>query len=101
MEQLEFYGFKQKLLEGKKLFKDRDFPPNDASFSQTSKVPVPYNMKWMRASEISKNPKFFVGGATRFDVNQGSLGDCWFLAGMASLAMRKDLFAKVVPMDQS
>ena len=30
-------------------------------------------MKWMRASEISKNPKFFVDGATRFDVNQGKL----------------------------
>jgi len=58
-------------LEGKKLFKDRDFPPNDASFSKTKAVPR--NMKWMRASEISKNPKFFVDGATRFDVNQGKL----------------------------
>ena len=93
MEQLEFVDFKQKyvstlhklskeilkvffsfrLLEGKTLFKDRDFPPNDASFSQTKGLEVPSNMKWMRASDISKNPKFFVGGATRFDVNQGKL----------------------------
>ena len=29
------------------------------------------------------------------------MGDCWFLAGMASLAMHKDMFAKVVPLDQS
>ena len=55
------------------MFKDRDFPPNDASFSQTKALEVPSNMKWMRASAISKNPKFFVGGATRFDVNQGEL----------------------------
>ena len=55
------------------MFKDRDFPPNDASFSQTKGLEVPSNMKWMRASDISKNPKFFVGGATRFDVNQGKL----------------------------
>ena len=55
------------------MFKDPNFPPNDASFSQTKAVEVPSNMKWMRASDISKNPKFFVGGATRFDVNQGEL----------------------------
>ena len=55
------------------MFKDPDFPPNDASFSQTKGLEVPSNMKWMRASDISKNPKFFVGGATRFDVNQGKL----------------------------
>ena len=30
-------------------------------------------MKWMRASEISKNPKFLGGAVTRFDVNQGKL----------------------------
>ena len=29
------------------------------------------------------------------------MGDCWFLASMASLALRKDMFAKVVPLDQS
>ena len=55
------------------MFKDPDFPPNDASFSQTEEWKVPSNMKWMRASHISKNPKFFVGGATRIDVNQGKL----------------------------
>ena len=55
------------------MFKDPDFPPNDSSYSQTKYVKVPTNMKWMRAPEISKNPKFFVDGATRFDVNQGKL----------------------------
>ena len=96
IEQLEFVDFKQKyvtfntsqfinflksfqiyflfrLLAGKKLFKDPNFPPNDASFSQTKAVKVPSNMKWMRASEISKNPKFLGGAVTRFDVNQGKL----------------------------
>ena len=65
--------FSFRLLEEKKLFEDCDFPPNDASFSQTKGLEVPSNMKWMRASQISKNPKFIVDGATRFDVNQGKL----------------------------
>ena len=33
--------------------------------------------------------------------DQGSLGDCWFMAAMASLAESHDYLAKVVPPDQS
>ena len=32
---------------------------------------------------------------------QGSLGDCWFMAAMASLAESHDYLAKVVPPGQS
>ena len=38
---------------------------------------------------------------TKFIFQLGKLGDCWFLAGMASLAIHKDMFAKIVPLDQS
>lgn len=39
-------------------------------------------------------------GATRDDINQGELGDCWFLAAVANLTLHKKLFAQVVPPDQ-
>ncbi len=44
--------------------------------------------------------RFFVEGATRFDVKQGELGDCWLLAAIANLTMRPKIFKVVVPDDQ-
>lgn len=38
-----------------------------------------------------------MGGATRFDITQGMLGDCWLLAAVASLCRYKNLFCQVVP----
>ncbi len=43
----------------------------------------------------------FVGGASRFDVSQGMLGDCWFLAAIGALTQEAQMMAKVVPDDQS
>ena len=40
-------------------------------------------------------------GTSRFDVEQGSLRDCWLLAAMSSLAMRSDLLDQVIFPDQS
>ncbi len=45
--------------------------------------------------------RFFVEGASRFDVKQGELGDCWLLAAIANLTMRSKIFKIVVPEDQS
>lgn len=55
----------------------------------------------MFASQISCNPQFIVGEVTRFDVQQGDLGDCWLLAATATLAQHPQLFNKVVPADNS
>ena len=55
----------------------------------------------MRASELCDNPQLFVDGVNRFDVNQGSCGNCWFLAATANMADHPDLLKKVLPEDQS
>lgn len=47
------------------------------------------------------DPQLFVEGFSRFDVEQGELGDCWLLAAVANLAMNPNLFTQVVPEDQS
>ena len=45
--------------------------------------------------DLVKDPRFFTGGASRFDVAQGMLGDCWLVAAIASLTQDKILFRKV------
>jgi calpain len=50
---------------------------------------------------LVENPQFFVEGASRFDVNQGELGDCWLMAAIANLTLNKSCFQRVVPHDQN
>ena len=47
------------------------------------------------------NPEMYVGERDRFDINQGEIGDCWFLAALANLAEDEDAFHHVVPKNQS
>jgi len=51
--------------------------------------------------EIADDPQLFVEGFSRFDVQQGELGDCWLLAAVANLTMHSNLFFQIVPEDQS
>ena len=41
-----------------------------------------------------------VDGASRNDINQGSLGNCWFLCALVGAATRPHIFKKLVPKDQ-
>uniref|UniRef100_A0A3P9ML92 Calpain 9 n=1 Tax=Oryzias latipes TaxID=8090 RepID=A0A3P9ML92_ORYLA len=93
-----FEQLRQECLQKGVLFEDPDFPAVDSSlfFSQT----VPVQIQWKRPKEICENPKFIVGGADRTDICQGQLGDCWLLAAIASLTLKKDAMARVVPPDQ-
>ncbi|KAF7648531.1 hypothetical protein LDENG_00155670, partial [Lucifuga dentata] len=55
----------------------------------------------MKELDIKKEITFFDKGASRFDFGQGNVGNCWFLAAIASLTFQKDLMVQVVPMEQS
>ena len=45
--------------------------------------------------EICSDPQFYTGGASRFDVSQGLLGDCWLVAAIASLTQDQLLLKQV------
>ena len=45
--------------------------------------------------EFADAPVLFVEGTTRFDVKQGCVGDCYFVAVLAALGDREELIKQV------
>eukprot|EP00698_Gefionella_okellyi_P022063 TRINITY_DN725_c0_g1_i3.p1 TRINITY_DN725_c0_g1~~TRINITY_DN725_c0_g1_i3.p1 ORF type:complete len:1823 (+),score=496.75 TRINITY_DN725_c0_g1_i3:2151-7619(+) len=50
---------------------------------------------FVRADEMYTNPTVFVDKAAPEDIEQGMLGDCWFLSAISVLATHEDLLTKV------
>ncbi|XP_006898100.1 PREDICTED: calpain-2 catalytic subunit [Elephantulus edwardii] len=100
----DYAALRDECLEVGALFQDPSFPamPSSLGFKELG----PYSSKtrgieWKRPTEICEDPQFIMGGATRTDICQGALGDCWLLAAIASLTLNEEVLARVVPMDQS
>lgn len=94
-----FQEIKDECIASKKLWEDPDFPCSSESIFPDYHDPEDW--LWKRPREISKKPpKFLIDGSSRFDLGQGALGDCWFIASTAVLATKPDLFGQVVPTDQ-
>nr|XP_040036652.1 calpain-2 catalytic subunit-like [Gasterosteus aculeatus aculeatus] len=90
-------------------FVDNTFPPNNQSLGDLPNLSrwQEAQVEWLRPADIlkaqkkSRDPIFCSKGASRFDFDQGSVGNCWFLAAISSLTFHKGLLAQVVPMDQN
>ncbi|XP_058831659.1 calpain-B-like isoform X2 [Topomyia yanbarensis] len=98
-EAQDFYELRDRCLRSRTLFEDPEFPSNSSSLSFSGEYRS--NIKWLRPSEISKDAVFFENSYSRFDINQGELGDCWLLAAAANLTQDPVLFTRVVPEDNS
>uniref|UniRef100_A0AAZ3RYR8 Calpain 2, (m/II) large subunit a n=1 Tax=Oncorhynchus tshawytscha TaxID=74940 RepID=A0AAZ3RYR8_ONCTS len=99
----DFQSLRSECLRKGSIFTDCTFPaaPESLGFKElgpnTSKT---RGVQWKRPGELVSNPEFIVGGATRTDICQGGLGDCWLLAAIASLTLNEDVMARVVPEGQ-
>ncbi|XP_029913328.1 calpain-1 catalytic subunit b [Myripristis murdjan] len=102
--QQDFQALQQELLQDGQLFQDPTFPAEPASLGFKELAPhssKTRGVEWKRPTELTDSPQFIVGGATRTDICQGALGDCWLLAAIASLTLNETLLHRVVPHGQS
>ncbi|XP_046337551.1 calpain-B-like isoform X1 [Haliotis rufescens] len=90
---------KRNCLARRTLFEDPEFPAESSSLYYSQ--PPKRRVEWKRPKEICPNPQWIDEGASRFDVVQGELDDCWMIAAVASLTCDQKLFSRVVPPDQS
>ncbi|TKS93038.1 Calpain-1 catalytic subunit [Collichthys lucidus] len=100
----DYERLKAQCLQSRKLFEDNLFPCAASSLGFDELGPrsaKTYGVRWMRPTEFCQRPEFIVDGATRTDICQGALGDCWLLAAIASLTLNDNLLHRVVPHGQS
>jgi len=82
------------------LYKDKQFPPNDASYgnvggdtANAAAGKTDANAVWVRANDFPTEGKakmqLFGETIDSRDICQGALGNCWLLAAMACLAEHK------------
>ncbi|MGH0147011.1 UNVERIFIED_CONTAM: hypothetical protein FKN15_052864 [Acipenser sinensis] len=100
----DFDSLRKQCLQAGKLFTDETFPALSSSLGFNELGPNSSKTRgvtWKRPTELCSSPQFIVGGATRTDICQGALGDCWLLAAIASLTLNEDVLSRVVPSGQS
>uniref|UniRef100_A0A671UZR6 Calpain 1, (mu/I) large subunit b n=1 Tax=Sparus aurata TaxID=8175 RepID=A0A671UZR6_SPAAU len=100
----DFQALKEECLQNDSLFEDPMFPaePTSLGFKELGPFTAKTRgVEWKRPMELTENPQFIVGGATRTDICQGALGDCWLLAAIGSLTLNERLLHRVVPHGQT
>ncbi len=75
------------------MFQDKDFSANSSSLAEIERKDA--NIKWKRPFELTNNPMLLVDGISSDDIEQGNLGDCWFLSSCAAIAKRPQLMNRV------
>ncbi|XP_063765675.1 calpain-1 catalytic subunit-like [Eleginops maclovinus] len=81
---------------------DNMFPPDRRTIGEGILKPSDLKrVEWLRPADIAPYPAFVLDGISRFDMGQGKVGNCWFLASIGALTFQNDILCKVVPLEQS
>ena len=95
------------------MFTDTEFPAAHRSIQGTSKdlTTMPnikrFSSEWRRAKDFTSakaaggEPDLFKGGIDPTDIKQGMLGDCYFVAALATLAEWPDRVKRLFVSDVS
>uniref|UniRef100_A0A673I5S6 Zgc:136872 n=1 Tax=Sinocyclocheilus rhinocerous TaxID=307959 RepID=A0A673I5S6_9TELE len=98
----DFHRLKQFCLKERLRFVDNLFPPEMKSIGLGSLTREDLQrVVWRRPHELVPNPVYIVNGASRFDIIQGVLGNCWFLASVGSLTSQKQIMKQVINDEQN
>ncbi|XP_035029450.2 calpain-2 catalytic subunit [Hippoglossus stenolepis] len=100
----DFEQLRSECLKTGTLFCDPTFPAtwDSLGYNQLGRYSSKtIGVEWKRPSELCSDPQFIVDGAKRTDICQGTLGDCWLLAAIASLTLDSQILSRVVPPAQS
>ncbi|XP_032095109.1 calpain-13 isoform X2 [Sapajus apella] len=79
-------------------FEDETFPAADSSIGQKLLQSKPIStVLWKRPQDLPGGaPHFVQDGVSRFDIQQGEAGDCWFLAALGSLTQNPQYMRKIL-----
>jgi hypothetical protein len=88
-----YEDIQRECLEKNFLFIDTKFPHMD---EQTKN-----NIIWKRPYDVTDTPQFFINSAQHRDPSQGELSDCWFVVAVANITFHKQIFERIVPLNQT
>ncbi|XP_073527899.1 calpain-13-like [Phyllobates terribilis] len=97
----DFNSIRDLCISRKQLFEDDVFPANlysigEKLLSQDKLLSI----KWKRPTDLQRDARFLVDGASIFDIMQGEIGDCWVLSVVGALTLHRKFLENVVPKDQ-
>ncbi|CAF3599350.1 unnamed protein product [Rotaria sp. Silwood1] len=95
----QVYETLKKKHNSKNLFVDPEFPATNKSIYHSGKVLN--DVQWYRPPIVYRKPQFVIDGFQRGDLDQGEIGNCWFIAAAGAVTLNPDLLQRVVPPNQS
>ncbi|XP_066479394.1 calpain-13 [Tiliqua scincoides] len=94
----DFNLLRDQCLSQGRLFEDDTFPADPSSIGPRLLKEVNlHQLTWKRPSDIHSNPSLIVDDASRFDIKQGRIADCWVLAALGSLTLQRRFLKNVIP----
>ena len=90
--QQSYEQLQRECLARQELFVDAEFPPHNKSLFYSR---VEHEIEWRRPRELAPRPALVVNGISADDLNEGELGNTWFVSACAWLTKFPELFYRV------